>query len=351
MKKSKKINICIIRNDKMGDMILTLPIIREIKDSYPNSNINVICSNSNFFLCEEAPFVDRYYIFDKKDNFVSKLIYFVNQRKNSYDLLFNFSQDIRTFLMMLTINSVNKSIIIYLSRYGNPKYSKIFQRFITKIFSYDYVKIDRNESYKKKLKFHQTQIMYELVKKNLDIKKPKSFKFLPQKKHVGRIFQERILIHLSERWIDDEYSEELFLELIEQLKQNYGKLYLSTDQSSNKRFKKTTQLFEKFNDSNLYKLNECDKEIIILDKLNFQNWRKAIINSKLVITYECGCVHVASMSGVPLLVVYNYKNEPYMINEEYAPLTNKYQKVIANQEFINQEIMLKLKEWKSLILD
>ena len=32
MKNHKKIKVCIIRNDRMGDMILTLPIIKEIKD-------------------------------------------------------------------------------------------------------------------------------------------------------------------------------------------------------------------------------------------------------------------------------------------------------------------------------
>ena len=34
----------------------------------------------------------------------------------------------------------------------------------------------------------------------------------------------------------------------------------------------------------------------------------------------------ASMSDVPLLVVYDYKNRPDMINKEYTPYTNKYQK-------------------------
>ena len=54
---------------------------------------------------------------------------------------------------------------------------------------------------------------------------------------------------------------------------------------------------------------------------------EVIINSKLVLTYECGCVHVASMSNVPLLVVYDYKNKPDMIYKEYAPLTKYYEKM------------------------
>ena len=58
MVQNKKIKICIIRNDRMGDMILTLPIIREIKETIPNSIVTVVCSNTNSFLCEEADFID-----------------------------------------------------------------------------------------------------------------------------------------------------------------------------------------------------------------------------------------------------------------------------------------------------
>ena len=44
--------------------------------------------------------------------------------------------------------------------------------------------------------------------------------------------------------------------------------------------------------------------------------------------------------------VYNYNNIPLMTNEEYAPYTKKYQKVIVNQQKINQEIMSKLEKMK-----
>ena len=93
-------------------------------------------------------------------------------------------------------------------------------------------------------------------------------------------------------------------------------------------------------------MKRSNQSIIILDKLNFKNWRNVIINSKLVITYECGCVHVASMSDVPLLIVYDYTNKPKMIHKEYAPLTSNYQKVITNQKQINAEVMQKLEKWK-----
>ena len=344
MKVSPKINICIIRKDKMGDMILTLPIIKAIKNSYPNSKITVVCSNINSFLCKEASFVDTYSIFDKSDKLLSKIKFFRKFRKSSFDFIFNFSQDIETFLLLMIGNSINKLSMVYLSRYKNPKFSKIFQRLIIKLLGFGNVIINRNEFYKKKINFHQTEIMYQLVKKKINIQKPKFFHLIPSKKNIEKIFQKRVLIHLSNRWIDNEYNEDMFLELISKLEKKYGKLYLTTDQSSEKGFKKIFKLYKKFNNSQLFKVNKSHQSIIILDKLNFNNWRSVIINSKLVITYECGCVHVASMSDVPLLIVYDQKNKPDMIHKEYAPLTTTYQKVITNQKRINDEVMIKLKK-------
>ena len=351
MKVFQEINICLIRNDKMGDMILTLPIIKAIKDSHPNTKITVVCSNINSFLCEEASFVDEYSVFDKKDKLLSKIKFLRTFRKDSFDFIFNFSQDIETFLLLLTAKSINKSSLIYLSRYRNPKFSKIFQRLIIKLLGFENIIINRNEFYKKKIDFHQTEIMYQLVKNKINIQKPKFFHLIPSKKNIEKIFKKRILIHLSDRWIDHEYCEDMFLKLLSKIEKRYGKLYLTTDQSSHKSFQKIYELYEKFNNSELYKVNRSNQSIIILDKLNFKNWRNVIINSKLVITYECGCVHVASMSDVPLLVVYDYKNKPYMIHKEYAPFTKNYQKVIANQKQINTEVVMKLEKMKSSNLD
>jgi len=351
MKVSPKINICIIRNDKMGDMILTLPIIKAIKNSYPNSKITVVCSNINSFLCKEASFVDTYSIFDKSDKLLSKIKFFRKFRKSSFDFIFNFSQDIETFLLLMIGNSINKLSMVYLSRYKNPKFSKIFQRLIIKLLGFGNVIINRNEFYKKKINFHQTEIMFRLVNKMLIIKKPRFFHLIPSEINFKKTFQKRILIHLSDRWIDHEYCEDMFLELLSKLEKRYGKLYLTTDHSSHKSFQKIFELYQKFNNSELYKVYKSNKSIIILDQLNFKNWRNVIINSKLVITYECGCVHVASMSDVPLLVVYDYKNKPNMIHKEYAPLTPNYQKIITNQKQINAEVMIKLEKMKFSNLD
>ena len=36
--------ICLVRNDKMGDMILTLPVVRGLKEVNKDYQIDIVCS-------------------------------------------------------------------------------------------------------------------------------------------------------------------------------------------------------------------------------------------------------------------------------------------------------------------
>ena len=46
--------ICIERSDRMGDMILTLPIIQGIKEKNPKASIHVVASKKNLRVCHET---------------------------------------------------------------------------------------------------------------------------------------------------------------------------------------------------------------------------------------------------------------------------------------------------------
>ena len=43
--------ICIVRTDRMGDMILTLPVIQGLKEVNKNCQIDIVCSISNKKIC------------------------------------------------------------------------------------------------------------------------------------------------------------------------------------------------------------------------------------------------------------------------------------------------------------
>ena len=66
-KAKKKIkNIAIIRFWSLGESILTLPMIKRIKEKYPNSKITVICTTQNKILFENQEFIDEIKTFNLK---------------------------------------------------------------------------------------------------------------------------------------------------------------------------------------------------------------------------------------------------------------------------------------------
>ena len=82
---------------------------------------------------------------------------------------------------------------------------------------------------------------------------------------------------------------------------------MTTDHSSGSNFDVVLKKYIKLDDTSFNELHVYKDKIIILDKLNFKNWRKIILNSKLVITYECGCVHVTAMSNIPQILFMTIK--------------------------------------------
>jgi ADP-heptose:LPS heptosyltransferase len=49
--------LLIFRNDRIGDAMVTLPVLRDIKLNYPDTEIDVITSPSNNFIFEEFPYI------------------------------------------------------------------------------------------------------------------------------------------------------------------------------------------------------------------------------------------------------------------------------------------------------
>jgi len=61
-------NILITRHDKIGDFIVTLPLIKSIKTQFPNYTIYVLVSKINYQLAQDLDFIDGVILYDK-DNF------------------------------------------------------------------------------------------------------------------------------------------------------------------------------------------------------------------------------------------------------------------------------------------
>ena len=107
--------ICIERTDRMGDMILTLPVIQAIKEANPHAEIHIVASKKNLKICKQSSFIDK--IHEKSHSFST----FKNLKKSiiveKYNYYFAFSPGWFGLILGLFSKSKFKASLILQSRY------------------------------------------------------------------------------------------------------------------------------------------------------------------------------------------------------------------------------------------
>ena len=327
--------ICLVRIDKMGDMILTLPIIQALNRD--KNEIDVICSQSNFKICNKLNIINKIYLLQK--NFSKILNTIIKIRKENYDYFFTFSPGILSILISIFSGSKTKSLLILKSRYKNSFSSKMLEKILGNFFYDYYLIVDRRLRFSKKNSIHQTELMKELViKSGLKINDTDEIKELFHLKRLDYNLKKLCLIHLSSKWINKYFTENKFIGLLEKLKNSKINIVMTTDETSKNVFKEIFKKYEIINNNQFKNLKEINK-IIILDKLNFDNWVSIINSSTLVITPESGCTHISSLSDNKLCVIYDADNLPEMISSEYTPWKKSYTKLFSNDLNLIEKIV------------
>ena len=316
--------IAIIRIDKMGDMILTLPILKSLQISSSSNEVHVFGSDKNFKILENYKYADEIYNVDKNISIKKQI---------KYDLLLNFSPGWKSLFLCFNIKSKKKANLILTSRY-KKRFSKLLIFIFSKIFFDVTYLVNRINNYKNNISIHQTDIMYDLFKKcNIDLsQKIEIDKFSLNLKKI-KSNKKICTIHLSHKWINKYYNEKKFLELLEILKLNYN-IILTTDETTVGKFKLIFKIFSSIENNKFEKTKEING-IIILNNLNFENWIQSISLSSLVITPECGCTHIASLCKIKSKIIYDADNKPNMIHMEYFPWKTNIEKYIFSQENLN----------------
>ena len=334
--------ICISRLDKMGDMILSLPAIKSIKLATPNTQIHVLASHRNAKVLKGLSYIDKIIVVNTSSNFNSLIKSFISFRKLSFDFYLNLSPTLLSYFFCFFSNSKNKATLIFLTRYKKSIFSKLFTRLFSKFFCQFVQVIDRYSRLKKNADIHQTKMIFELIKichipynnnTFIDISLPRNkLNFIPLNKNL-------ITIHLSDKWINESYSEENFLKLILQLPKNKNIYVLTTDDSTINKFNKIYKNFKIIDNKNFFSIKKLKDNITILDELNYENWIHVIYSSSQVITPECGCTHISAACKTPVIIIYDSYNSPEAIYKEYHPWKSKHKKLVFNDIKLNEKII------------
>ncbi len=78
--------ILFIRIDRVGDLVLSTPAIKALKEKYPHSKLIVLASRSNYSLLENNPYVDQTLIYDAKQSLLMKLKSIKHLRTFGFDM-------------------------------------------------------------------------------------------------------------------------------------------------------------------------------------------------------------------------------------------------------------------------
>ena len=183
--------ICIIRDDRLGDTILTLPVIQKLKKSYLNSQITLVISSISEELVKKFDFFDELII--SKNNL--ETVKNINQ--NKFDLILNFAP-LKTNFYKCFLKSKRKIHISFLSRYKQRRNKLVTNGFLKLFFDKIYY-YERNDLNKLN---HQTEFMDGLMISEKIYKHGKPDRvYLNLKNNLNF----KYLIHLSDRWLHSEY--------------------------------------------------------------------------------------------------------------------------------------------------
>ena len=285
--------ICIIRDDRLGDTILTLPIIQKLRKTYIDSRITLVISSISEELVKKFDFFDNLIISKNNIETIRK----INQSK--FDLILNFSPLKKRFYKLF-LKSKTKIHLSFQSRYKYKNRRSIQIAFL-KLFFHKIYCYERNDLNKL---CHQTEFMDKLLVSEGVYKSEKPNKI---NLNLGNKLMFDYLIHLSDRWFKSDYGNKDLINLIEILIKTNSKICITTD---------------------LYLSNDLK---ILIDKIiknfklkcftkpSFEEWINLIDQSNVIMTFESGCSHICGILNKKALIIYDNQNKPDFIMKEYKP--------------------------------
>ncbi len=179
LKPSKKYNkgipskILFIRNDKIGDSLVTLPVLRDLKLNYPDIKIHVLASELNYFIFKDLKFIDKIYIY----NFPGWTATFSSLKSEMYDtvvdlvgvnkkLLFQirkiskFMAGSRTFMLSWIFNYYSKTN--WVSEFDEIPISQKIEGFLKDCFGFNFIKRDKSLPYDGNLSGNESKKRYDI---------------------------------------------------------------------------------------------------------------------------------------------------------------------------------------------
>ncbi len=113
--------ILLMRLDKLGDLIVTTPFMKAIRDTYPNAQIDLLGSNMNRAFFSYCNYIDTIYRYDKRQP-LSIIKLFFTLRAQEYDVIVNFVANSATSNIFMQYLGASTRLCVPIALSENQKY-------------------------------------------------------------------------------------------------------------------------------------------------------------------------------------------------------------------------------------
>lgn len=169
--KGKPKKLLFVRTDRIGDALVTVPVLRDLKLNYPELIIDVLCSEKNKFIFEKLDFINKVHIFTSYDN---KNIL----KKEKYDAVIDLVSTDKRFIRLLKKISpfvAGSRLFLYSWIYDYYLYTnwvsetdkevmgRKIEKLLTDCFDFKFIKRDNSQPYDKSLVQEGIHKEYDLM--------------------------------------------------------------------------------------------------------------------------------------------------------------------------------------------
>ena len=342
--------VAIIRDDGIGDLIVSSPIIASIKKVRPLSKIHVYCSNRNFEYCQllkENKIITDYFLIPNKSNLIQKILLIIKIRKHQYDNIFVLSPKNINYLYSKFSGALTSGVIlINTSKSGNDRYRPA--KFLTSfLLNFNEIIDCRNDFYNSK-NIHYSEHYISLLKKtysSIELStclycKPEIKSSIPATLNENNIF-DYIIFHLDEKWNRTNWTNNELIELLKKINQNITRNIIITEGTIKTSFNEGIGSFnfEKINDESILYKSIKFKKIFLIKDINSNDLFSLISKSKLVIQKHGGLVHMASSFNIPVVDIVYPKTENFL--KKWRPKSDKYIQITNKSYSYTSELIMK----------
>ena len=337
-------NYLILRNDGIGDLIVSTCGISQLRMIDKKAHIALICSDRNkeyAKILKKDGHIDRLYNLDDISSLSQTLKFISILRKISFDHIFILKSDWKNLTISLFCKSKNIHAI-------NPtKISKMSSKTIYKYPLFLSNKIFKSTEIINSINIQGVDIKTrmgthyrELFNKALSIKKTKLVYIKPNsvnnfENKIKKIFtplkikkQSTVLFHIDEKWSDINVSKNFIINLLEEITANRKINLIVTNGKYNTGLNSEIWNFYKLkkinNKNNIYK-SQKNKKIFFIKKSNIAKLIGIASNASLIFHIHGSLTHISSILRVPIVDVIRNHSSKYFY--KWRPNFNEYTQI------------------------